>query len=320
MMQVIGAIAGEYRQAYAKNLLQEYVDYRNCDKLTGEAKIKTAGQMYEILRIALVGGYKKGILLQKQYFVNHPEFPMTIIASHLPISTIIKSFPDILYYEKGSFHSSEVSFKEHVEDSFILTYLKGRWISYSPEEEDNAIPLIEAWDKIHPNLSLNAAIIYAGSMRVLDHPIALKPSSDGIPLGALYAIRWRHLPPSFMDTDGYAKYCLRDSAPVYAECTFCGHITENMYRENRTIVCEDCAKVKTHRAYISKECAICRDLLQNEEKCVVFICGHVFHKDCITERKCPYRCDLSHGSVEFIDLEEGLDREMLQKIFELKGE
>ena len=52
MLQVLGALAGEYKKAYDQNLFNEYVDYRNYTKLTGEARVKTVGQMCEILKTA----------------------------------------------------------------------------------------------------------------------------------------------------------------------------------------------------------------------------------------------------------------------------
>ncbi len=52
MLQVIGAIAGEYTKTTGKNLFSEFVNDKNYEKLTGEARIKTVGQMCQILRIA----------------------------------------------------------------------------------------------------------------------------------------------------------------------------------------------------------------------------------------------------------------------------
>lgn len=52
MLQVIGAIAGEYKKQYGQPLFSEYVDYRHYEELEGEARTKTVGQMCEILRIA----------------------------------------------------------------------------------------------------------------------------------------------------------------------------------------------------------------------------------------------------------------------------
>ena len=52
MLSVIGAMASEYRTAYGKNLFSEFVDYKNYKSLKGDTRIKTVGQMCEILRLA----------------------------------------------------------------------------------------------------------------------------------------------------------------------------------------------------------------------------------------------------------------------------
>ncbi len=52
MLNTLGALAGEYKREYGQNLFNEYVDYRNYTRLEGEARIKTVGQMSEILRTA----------------------------------------------------------------------------------------------------------------------------------------------------------------------------------------------------------------------------------------------------------------------------
>lgn len=52
MMQIVGALAGDYKHEFNAPLFSEYVDYRNYQRLRGEAKVKTLGQMCEVLRTA----------------------------------------------------------------------------------------------------------------------------------------------------------------------------------------------------------------------------------------------------------------------------
>ncbi|MBQ7430211.1 hypothetical protein [Butyrivibrio sp.] len=52
MLQVLGALAGEYKKTYGENLYSEYVDYRNYERLTGEARIDTITKMCQILNVA----------------------------------------------------------------------------------------------------------------------------------------------------------------------------------------------------------------------------------------------------------------------------
>ncbi len=52
MLDVVGAMASEYKKAYGENLFSEFVNYKHYTELTGEARVKTVGQMVEILRMA----------------------------------------------------------------------------------------------------------------------------------------------------------------------------------------------------------------------------------------------------------------------------
>lgn len=52
MLQILGALAGEFKRAYGQNLFSEFVNYKNYEKLTGEDKVKTVAQMCELLRTA----------------------------------------------------------------------------------------------------------------------------------------------------------------------------------------------------------------------------------------------------------------------------